>query len=156
MFCNMYEKNLVKLQKNEFSVIGLIRIKNTYIYYKSTVIVKLQIIFCEFYMTRSRCMQSTGQIRMQELYLVEAGVCLRQVVVLVVQPRDFKGHLAHAADGNTITSGSEKQILFLKFVAVVVQNLGKDERKEKKFKAETKGPTKTIHIATQELTSIDF
>ncbi len=48
-----------------------------------------------------------------KLYLVEAGVGLRQVVVLVVQPRDLEGHLAHAADGYTITSGREKQKLFL-------------------------------------------
>jgi hypothetical protein len=56
-------------------------------------------------------------------YLVEAGVGLRQVVVLVVQPCDLEGHLSHAADGNTITSGCEKQKLFLKLVAVVVENL---------------------------------
>ena len=65
-------------------------------------------------------------------------MCLRQVVVLVVQPRDLKGHLTHAADGNTITSGGEEQKLFLKFVAVVVQNLAKDERKRVVGQLQTK------------------
>ena len=48
---------------------------------------------------------------------------LRQVVDLVVDPGDLKGHLAHAADRYPVTSGREEQELLLELLAVVVQHL---------------------------------